>query len=128
MVAEDLGLVYPQQHLGAGRQVHIEAEGVTGLQAAPAWRQAGVQLIADITEAGVARSLALARQHLGLAHQLHDPGVGGDGIGEYLRLLPQALLAALLGQALQFTGCLVTSQLGLPQSESRLLPLLLGLL
>ena len=51
-----------------------------------------------------------------------------------LRLLPgqvqrlQASCRLTGGQALQFTGCLVTSLLGLLQSESRLLPLLLGLL
>ena len=51
-----------------------------------------------------------------------------------LRLLPgqiqrlQSSCRLTGGQALQFTGCLVTSLLGLLQSESRLLPLLLGLL
>ena len=99
-VAKPLRLVHPQQHLGSRGKMHIQAKRACALQAAPAWGKAGVELVANGVKA-LYVGLLTALQCIGLAHQFDQPGVGGDGLGEQLRLLLQLLLAVAQGQALQ---------------------------
>ncbi|MNT51669.1 hypothetical protein D3C72_1886490 [compost metagenome] len=101
-----------QQDFAAGREVDIQLERVAALQVAPARDQAGVELVADGVGGGPIRRAAVV-QGIGLAHQFDGPGVGGHALGQQLRLIPLAPLAAVQGQALQ-VGLL--AQLQLPEA------------
>jgi hypothetical protein len=110
-VGKPLRLMHPQQHLGCRGQVYIQGERANILQVAPARGEAGVELIADVAQ-GLRVGRFVALQRMGLAHQFNQPGVGGDGLGEQLRLLLQFLLAVAQGQALQF---MLLGDLQIPQ-------------